>query len=215
MPCKNGAMDGKYGKQKSFTGSKASKPSSTIHSDYAKLAETARDSRYSHLFEDYPAYEGEASSAWQSKNHAREEPPSDGGDSGDDADNTFNNDWVEKSFDRRTGRQAAQKENSDKLMETVNDPRYAHLFSHLRRPGSNPGPNETTTTGPAKTTPKKTTKTQPALKRGVNYFVIDDSDSDERPRKRFGKRPTPENSDDTGTDSDAYREVKGIRKFKF
>ncbi|KAI1138370.1 hypothetical protein F5Y05DRAFT_412992 [Hypoxylon sp. FL0543] len=216
MPRNSDTMDNEYGKRAPFASSKVSKPTSTIHDDFARLADTARDPRYSHLFQNEPSLNEESPSLWKSKNYDREKSPSDGCDSADE--HKFNNYWVEKSFEHRTGRHGAiRNKDSDKLMETANDPRYAHLFSHLRRRDPDLGPGETTTTGPARPTPKKATKTasdQPVLKRGVNYVVIDDSDTDDRPRKRFSKRVTPENSDDDGADSDGYPKPKGIRKFK-
>ncbi|KAI0139636.1 hypothetical protein F4776DRAFT_597580 [Hypoxylon sp. NC0597] len=145
----------------------------------------------------------------QSTSCGREELPiDDNGSESESGDDTLNNGYVKGSVANHTGRSAA-KSNLSKLMETANDPKYAHLFSHLRRPSPIPRPRETTTVQPTRPTPKNPTKSHPILRRGVNYFIIDDSDSDadERPRKRFGKHFNPEDSDDNYAGSDEDHEA--------
>ncbi|KAI1138369.1 hypothetical protein F5Y05DRAFT_412991 [Hypoxylon sp. FL0543] len=137
----------------------------------------------------------------------REDPPIEDEDTeNDDDDESTVNHYVQDSASGRTGHSAQQKNDLSKLLDAANDPKYAHLFSHLRCPGVTSGSGEATTTRPA--------KDQPVLRRRVNYFVIDDSDSDSdcRPRKRFGKQFIPEDSDEDGAHNDDYEETP--KKFK-
>ncbi|KAI1407639.1 hypothetical protein F5Y13DRAFT_205839 [Hypoxylon sp. FL1857] len=224
MPRKNGAAGGEYGTF--FNNSRVSKPTFTIN-DHAKLAETARDPRYAHLFQNKPDPTEEALSAWRFKSHLKR-PPKDDEDNEDDEDDDngykFSNAWVEERLERRTAQRSEAAKNSDlrKLNETANDPRYAHLFSHLRRPGSEAGPAKATIAKSTRPAPKPT---QPQSKYDIDDLVISDSEleSDHRPHKRFtkrftkgfAKRGTLGNSDDDGVDSDGCRRTRGKGAKKF